>query len=271
MTRLHVTRLVEGNELSLPLLLLHGFTGDSTTWSDLVACLGPERVVLGVDLVGHGRSPAPEDPAEYTMPAVVASVAATVRAAGVERAHWLGYSMGGRVALHLALAEPSLVQCLILVGASPGIPDPAARAERVAQDVALAAFIRREGIEAFVDRWMAHPLFASQARLGDAHLARMRAQRVGNRPAALARVLEGMGTGAMEPVVDRFGEIQVPVLLAAGAEDAKFSQLARHMAERLPRAEMVIVPGAGHAVQVEAPRALAAAVEAFLRRVEGEL
>lgn len=265
-TRLARTCLIAGPAAVPPLILLHGFTGDSTAWSDLVPFLGPERPVWAVDLVGHGHSPAPADPAAYTMPAVVASVAAAARAEGVARAHWLGYSMGGRVALHLALAEPALVASLILVGASPGIPDPEARARRRADDAELAALLRQEGIEAFVERWMDHPLFASQSRLGPAHLERMRAQRLRNRPEALARVLEGLGTGTMEPLAERLGAIRAPVLLMAGAEDLKFAALARRMAARLPRAELAILPGAGHAVQVEAPRETAGQVEAFLRR-----
>ena len=269
MTPLHAALLAPGRPGTTPAVLLHGFTGDVTTWADFVTHLAGDRPVWAVDLVGHGRSPAPEDPAEYTMPAVVASVAAAVRGAGVARAHWLGYSMGGRVALQLALAESGLVASLALVGASPGIVDPGARAARVAEDGALADFIEREGLDAFVDRWSAHPLFATQAALGPGHLARMRTQRLRNRPEALARVLRGMGTGAMEPVVDRLGEIHAPVLLVAGALDEKFTHLAGQMGGRLPNSEVCIVAGAGHAVQIEAPGALAIAWEAFLRRSEG--
>jgi 2-succinyl-6-hydroxy-2,4-cyclohexadiene-1-carboxylate synthase len=269
MTPLHLALLASGRPGTTPLVLLHGFTGDATTWADLLPHLDAGRTVWAVDLVGHGRSPAPEGLAEYTMAAVVASVAAAVRGAGVERAHWLGYSMGGRVALHLALAEPGLVASLALVGASPGIPDPVARAARVAEDEALAAFIEQEGLAAFVDRWSGHPLFATQAALGPEHLARMRAQRLRNRPEALARVLRGMGTGAMGPVVDRLSEIRAPVLIVAGALDDKFTRLAQLLAGRLQASDLWIAPNVGHAVQVEAPAALAVAWEAFLRRAEG--
>lgn len=269
MTPLHLARLAPGWPGSTPLVLLHGFTGDATTWVDLLPHLDAARPVWALDLVGHGRSPAPAAAAEYAMSAVMASVAEALRGAGLIRAHWLGYSMGGRVALHLALAEPGLVASLALVGASPGIPDPAARAARVAEDEALAAVIEREGLAAFVDRWSAHPLFATQAALGPEHLARMRAQRLRNRPEALARVLRGMGTGAMEPVAERLWEIRVPVLLVAGALDEKFAGIAGLMAGRLQAPDLWIAPGVGHAVQLEDPAGLAAAWEAFLRRAEG--
>lgn len=268
--RLHARRLIDGPlDRAIPLVLLHGFTGDATTWADLAAHLGSARPLLALDLVGHGRSPAPDDPAAYTMAATVAAVVATIDGLGIARAHWLGYSMGGRVAIHLALARPARVASLALVGTSPGLDDPAARAERVRADAALADLVEREGIAAFVDRWMAKPLFASQARLGAPALARARAQRLRNRPHALAHTLRGMGTGAMAPVTERLAEITVPVLLIAGAEDAKFTDLAVRMATRLEHAEVQVVPGAGHAVQAEAPARLGALVEAFLGRVEG--
>jgi 2-succinyl-6-hydroxy-2,4-cyclohexadiene-1-carboxylate synthase len=270
-TPLHISRLIPAdpnNPPRTPLVLLHGFTGDATTWSDLVPYLDPHRPAFAVDLVGHGLSDAPDDPRAYAMDAAVASVLAATVCAGIGRAHWLGYSMGGRVALHLALAAPERVASLHLIGASPGIDEPAARAARAAEDAALADFIETAGLEAFVERWMAHPLFASQARLGPERLARARAQRLRNRPHALARTLRGMGTGTMEPLWDRLGEIHAPVLLVAGEADVKFRAIAEAMRARLPRAEVHIAPGADHAVQVEAPEDLGAAVRAFLARVD---
>lgn len=263
--RLNAEWLAEGQDRRLPLVLLHGFTGDATTWQYLLPHLGDERPVLALDLIGHGRSEAPDDVAAYTMPAAVEQIARTLAGVGLARAHWLGYSMGGRVALQLALAHPALVASLVLVGASPGLDDPAARAARRREDEALAAFIEREGIEAFVDRWMALPLFDSQKRLGPEYLARARAQRLRNRPAALARSLRGMGAGAMAPVTGRLGAIEAPVLVAAGADDEKFSRLAGEMVNLLPAARLMLVPAVGHAVHVEAPEELGRAVNAFLR------
>ena len=266
--RLYVEALVAGSGAGTALVLVHGFTGDSTTWARLVPWLGVERRVLGVDLVGHGRSDAPAAPEAYTMGAAVASARAAVREAGAERAHWLGYSMGGRVALSLALEAPEAVASLTLVGASPGIADPAAREARRKDDEALADLIERQGLEAFVDRWMSNPLFDGQARLGPAYLAAARAQRLAGRPRALARTLAGMGTGAMAPLGARLGEVHAPVLVVAGEDDPKFRTLAGEMAARLPRATVAVVPESGHGVHVEAPEALGALVRAFLRRVE---
>jgi len=266
--RLHAERLIDGPPGATPLILLHGFTGDTTTWSSLVPHLGADRPALAIDLVGHGRSDAPDDPAAYTMPATVAAVVKTLTDLGIPRAHWLGYSMGGRVALSLAVAHPEAVASLMLVGTSPGITDPAASAERVAADTALAGLIEQAGVETFVDRWMAQPLFASQARLGADDLARARAQRLRNRPHALAHTLRGLGTGAMRPLWDRLADVRAPSLLIAGELDPKFRAVADDMAARLPHAEVAVISCAGHAVHAEAPHALGAAIRVFLERVD---
>jgi 2-succinyl-6-hydroxy-2,4-cyclohexadiene-1-carboxylate synthase len=294
---LHVARLVRGDRRRVPLVLLHGFTGDVTTWERLVPQLSADRTVLAVDLVGHGRSEAPDDPRAYTMDATVAAVLAAVAAvagavatdpiegggtghavtragtdpfSGGPRAHWLGYSMGGRVSMNLAITAPAVVASLTLIGASPGIADPSARAERARADEALADRIERDGIAAFVDLWMDNPLFATQARLGADYLAAARAQRLRNRPHALALTLRGMGTGAMRPLWDRVDAIHAPVLLVNGAEDPKFDAITARMGDRLPRARRLVVPAAGHAVHVEAPDVLAAALRSFLRNAERE-
>jgi 2-succinyl-6-hydroxy-2,4-cyclohexadiene-1-carboxylate synthase len=268
LVKLHVEGLVAGPPGRMPLVLLHGFTGDTTTWDRLVPFLTVDRPVLAVDLVGHGRSPAPDDPTAYQMAAAVAQVVRAVRDAGIVRAHWLGYSMGGRVALNLALSQPAVVASLVLVGTSPGIDDPCERAARASADAALADDLDRDGIEPFVERWTAKPLFATQSRLGEPYLATARAQRLGNRPYALALSLRKMGVGAMDPLMGRLGEIRAPVLVVAGDLDTKFRRIAADMASRLARGDLVLVPDSGHAVQVEAPAALAAAVSGFLLRVD---
>jgi len=264
---LHVQRLADGPASRRPVVLLHGFTGDTSTMVRLAEALaedGPARAIWAVDLVGHGRSPAPDDPAAWSVPAQARAVAAALAGRGVERAIWLGYSMGGRVALAAAAGLAERVEALVLVGVSPGLADGRERAARRAADEALAASIERDGVAAFVDRWMALPLFATQDRLGPAHRERMRAQRLANRPEALAASLRLAGTGAMEPLWDALPALAMPVLLVAGELDAAYRALADAMAASLPRAVRADVAGSGHAVPLEAPAALAARVARFL-------
>ena len=248
-----------------PLWLLHGFTGSSATWEPLLARLGTQRAVVAVDLIGHGCTDAPADPARYTMARAVEDLLALMDALGSGRICLLGYSMGGRLALHLALAAPQRLACLILESASPGIADPARREARRAADEELATFIEQAGIEAFVQRWERHPLWASQASLPEATKQALRRQRLAQRPQGLAHSLRGMGVGAQAPLWERLGELTMPVLLVAGELDAAYRQMASEMARRMPRARCHVVEGAGHAVHLEHPEAFVAAVTRFLQ------
>ncbi|ACZ40425.1 2-succinyl-6-hydroxy-2,4-cyclohexadiene-1-carboxylate synthase [Sphaerobacter thermophilus] len=258
--RLHVERGGDGP----PLLLLHGFTGSAATWEPLLPALQAHFHTVAPDLIGHGRSDVPADPARYAMDRCVADLVALLDALDIDRAAVLGYSMGGRTALHLALAAPERVSALVLEGASPGIADPDERAARVASDAALADRIEREGLQAFVDAWERLPLFASQQRLPEATRARLRAQRLSHTPRGLANSLRGMGAGAMAPVHDRLGEIAVPVLLIAGELDGKYVEISRAMAGAMPQATVRIIPDAGHAPHLEQPEAFVEAVLGFL-------
>ena len=191
---------------------------------------------------------------------------------GLQSAHWLGYSMGGRTALSLAVAHPASVRSLLVVGASAGLADVRTRAQRVASDEALAERIEREGVEAFVDEWMALPLFASQKRLGDEALAAARTQRLRNRPHGLAQSLRGMGSGAQPPLQARLRGLHKPVCLVVGDEDAKFRALAADLVARLPdgAAHIALVPEAGHAAHLENPGAFAAIATRFFENAEQE-
>lgn len=238
-----------------PVLLLHGFTGSGAGLAELAAPLAAAGLpVLAPDLPGHGQAPVPAD--GVTLETVVASALGILERRGVPRAHWVGYSMGGRVALAAALERPEAVASLALIGASPGIEDPEARAERRAADEELARRMEEEGLAAFVDSWMARPLFASQARLGHRRLRAARAERLAGSTGGYAAALRGLGQGVQPSLWERLPELTMPVLLVAGTEDAKYTELTRRMAERIPDARVALIPGAGHAAWLEAPERL---------------
>ena len=245
------------------LLLLHGFTGSAATWTPhLDAWEG--FTTVAVDLLGHGTSDCPPDPRRYRMERCVEDLTALLDKLAIGQAAVLGYSMGGRIALHLALHAPDRLWALVLESASPGIEAAEEREKRVRADAALAESIERDGIPAFVDRWQAQPLFATQARLPDAIREELHRQRLHNEPGGLVNSLQGMSTGTQEPVLGRMGEIRVPVLLLAGAEDEKYCALAGRMVAVLPCAQQEIVSEAGHAVHLEQPAAFDGAVRRFL-------
>ena len=220
------------------LLLLHGFTQTGASWAGVRQALGGRYRSLAPDL-GAGPWEAELDRLEALAPPAYVLA---------------GYSMGGRLALALALRRPERVRALVLVSASPGLAGGDERAARRRADEALADRIEAVGVEVFAREWAAQPLFAGQppAVAALAHEDRMRRS-----AAEHAAQLRGLGTGVMPPLWDRLGELALPVTLVVGERDAKFTAIAERMAERLPEATLVVVQGAGHAVALEAPAAVA--------------
>lgn len=247
-----------------PLLLLHGFTGASDAWGSFLlqglASRSPGSILIP-DLPGHGGSPLPADPSRLTVPRVARLLAREVLPRlGAERAVWLGYSLGGRLALAAGVLHPGQVAGLVLESASPGLADPRARTNRRQEDEALARSLETEGMGPFVERWLARPLFRGLARLPEGEQEQERERRLRNDPRALAAVLRGLGTGSQPSLHSRLHEVRAPALLMAGGEDAKFAAIAREMAASLAAAQVEVFPGVGHAPHREAP-------EAWLHRV----
>ena len=229
------------------LLLLHGFTHTGASWEPIVAALGERYRALAPDLRGHGTA---SDADPVTLEAVIDDL---VRSAP-PRYGLVGYSMGGRVALHLALADPGRVERLVLIGSSPGIANEREREQRRADDEGLAEEIERMGIEEFALRWAQAPVLAG---LSEDAAARAHSDRLRNKPSGLARALRGLGTGALPSLWDRLGELEMPVTLVAGERDTKFRQIAEEMALAISEAEVIVLSGAGHAVHLEAPERVA--------------
>jgi 2-succinyl-6-hydroxy-2,4-cyclohexadiene-1-carboxylate synthase len=236
-----------GVAMPADLILLHGFTQTGRSWQPVGHALAGRYRALAPDLPGHGEF-------AERRPASFAACDAYLRALADGPLTLAGYSMGGRIALHAALGLGSRISRLVLIGASPGLADPAERAARCTADDALADRIERIGLEAFVREWAAQPLFEGMPR-GIAEQAQ--ADRMRNTPAGLAAALRGLGTGAMPPLWDRLGELALPVDLVVGERDAKFRAIAERMAAVLPAARIHVVPCAGHAAQLEAPGAVA--------------
>ena len=225
-------------------LLLHGFTLTGSSWAPVVTALGERYRVIAPNIRGHGSAAVA---APITLEAVLADLGALAPPEGFTLA---GYSMGGRIALHLALAMPERITRLVLIGASPGIANPAQRAERRRSDERLASDLEALSIDKFARRWAATPVLAG---LPDDVLARAHADRLRSTPAGLAAAMRGLGTGALPSLWGRLGELPMPVVLVVGERDQKFTTIAGEMAASIPDARVVVVPGAGHAVQLEAP------------------
>lgn len=229
-------------------VLLHGFSGTRRAWDGVIDRLSSTRCLpLALDLPGHGEY------ADATPPISFAGCVEHVLARAPERFALCGYSLGGRIALHVALTAPERVSRLVLVSTTAGIEDDDDRAERAAADQRLADELEHAPFEAFIERWRSQPLFADEP---PAVGARAREDQLRNRPDALAAVLRGIGTGEMTPLWDRLDELRMPVTVLVGERDAKFRTLGRRMVDLIPAAELLVVPG-GHGLPLENPAAVA--------------
>jgi 2-succinyl-6-hydroxy-2,4-cyclohexadiene-1-carboxylate synthase len=227
--------------------LAHGFTQTGRSWDPFVELLAQRGLdpahISAVDLPGHGDSAA--------VRADLWGSAERLVAAG-DTGTLVGYSMGGRVALHAALTHCDAVERLVLIGATPGIVDDRERKARRSADDGLADHIEAVGVPTFIDEWLSNPLFA-----GLTTETAQRADRLRNTASGLAWSLRLTGTGTQEPLWSRLANIECPVLLVVGADDGKFRTIADNMADLLTNATVAVVDGAGHSAHLEQPAATA--------------
>ena len=229
-------------------MLLHGFTQTLRSWDTIAADLRQDFRVCTIDAPGHGRA----DQVHVDLP-----TAALLYAATLGRGTYIGYSMGARLALHIALEQPFVVERLVLLGGTAGLASDQERAARRVADDALADTIERYGVVAFLARWLAQPMFAN--------VPDDRADRLRNTALGLAASLRLTGTGAQDNLWDRLGEMTMPVLVMAGEHDAKFTDIGHRMVDSIgANATFATVPNAGHAAHLEQPPAFLAVGRAWL-------
>ena len=246
----------------VPVTLLHGFTQSGRSWQELISRMPEGWKWIVPDLRGHGETQTRRD-APCSMGASTEDLLALWDALGVEKTHLVGYSMGGRLALHVAAQHPERLLSLVTISAHAGL-DPDAREGRRQGDEALAARIEKEGLEAFVDHWGSLPMFAGLERRGPIYVAEIRAERMRNHAAGLACSLRGMGAGVMAPVWDGLAHVVVPCTFVAGQLDHGYVASARRLAATAPNGRVEIVPRAGHPVHQERPDAFARVLAAHL-------
>jgi 2-succinyl-6-hydroxy-2,4-cyclohexadiene-1-carboxylate synthase len=232
------------------LVFLHGFTHTGASWDAVSAALPETYRPLAPDIRGHGT-------ASELEPVDLEHVIGDVSRLAPDSFTLVGYSMGGRIALHVALALRARVRRLVLIGASPGIADPTERDRRRRSDERLADEIAHSGIEQFARAWARTPVLADQP---PEVAAAVHADRLLSSPAGLARALRGLGTGALPSVWDQLGELVAPTVLIVGERDARFRQSASNMQRFLRDAEIVTVAGSGHAAHLEKPEEVASAI-----------
>lgn len=249
-----------GDRSKPAVLFLHGFLGSGEDWAEAAGALCGKFRCLLPDLPGHGQSAG----------VGVADLAEAARGLlgllddrGVEACSVVGYSMGGRLGLYLALEHPERVERAVIESASPGLRTEEERAARRRQDEALASELERAEFGDFLRRWYGQPLFASLH--GDQERSeRLIRRRMANEPRALAGALRSLGTGRQPSLWEALGESRVPLVFVAGDGDAKYTGLAREMAAVCPGGEARIVAGCGHNVHLEKPAEYTRLLKRFL-------
>lgn len=228
------------------LVLLHGFTNTGASWQPVIRALGERYRAIAPDIRGHGSA---TDRRPVTLEAVLADIANQTDGPFT----LVGYSMGGRIALHAALALPGRVERLVLIGASPGLRDPGERSARREADERLAQELEQSDIESFARRWARTPILGGlPAPLAE----RVHLDRLHNTADGLAAALRGLGTGTLPSVWDRLDELSMPATLAVGEHDRKFRAVAGRMAKHIPNVEIRVIPNVGHAAHIERPVAV---------------
>lgn len=252
-----------------PLLLLHGFTGNSTTWNEVLGTLSSKYMCIMPDLLGHGKSSSPNDSLRYSIEATSLDLCKILQELQLNKAHVLGYSMGGRLALSFALQHNEYVKSLILESASPGLKTNKERIARQEQDSKLAKMILENGMTHFVNYWQNIPLFETQKNLPKSKRFLIYNQRMSNDAKGLANSLLGMGTGFQKSYWDCLNTFQKPVLLLTGECDKKFCNIADEMNRRFKTCEWRIVPETGHAIHVEESEMFGRIVSEFVEKWRG--
>ncbi|PLS01978.1 2-succinyl-6-hydroxy-2,4-cyclohexadiene-1-carboxylate synthase [Neobacillus cucumis] len=252
----------------IPLVLLHGFTGDASTWSSFFEEWSRHSRLIVPDIIGHGKSDSPEELKHYQIESMADSLNIILDQIGVNQIDLLGYSMGGRLALTFALLYPNRVRRLILESTSPGLQTESERELRCMNDAKLAKFIIDKGMTSFVDYWENIPLFFSMKKLPASVQKKIREQRLSNSPQGLSNSLLGMGTGSQPSCWDRLDQLNSDVLILTGQEDLKFCQIAEKMVLRLKKVKWMVVKNCGHAIHVEEPEKFGTIVSDFLSTEE---
>jgi 2-succinyl-6-hydroxy-2,4-cyclohexadiene-1-carboxylate synthase len=252
---------IESSGTGDPVVLLHGFTQNARAWGRFKELLSGNHMVEAVDLPGHGGS-------ARVHADLWATAALVSECCGP--ADFIGYSLGGRLLLHLALARPDVVRRAVFIGATAGIEDKEGRVARVASDELIASElddVQRDGgsLYGFLSTWLSGPLFDGLTDQSSCMSARME-----NTAAGLASSLRLCGTGSQEPLWERVGELEMPVLVLAGDRDERFKVLGRRLAEAIgANAGFAVVPESNHACQLERPAETHRIIGDFFSRTGG--
>lgn len=255
-----------GNPQRPALVFVHGFLGSGQDWQGVAPGFANRFCCYLFDLPGHGAHTTASMAAKLSLPRLAQGLVDSLTAVGRRKFFLVGYSLGARLALTVALNYPDRVEALVLEGGSPGLASPDDRRKRLQLDQARADQIRNQGLSAFLDRWYDAPLFASLKR-NPQRLKRLKALRCQNDPAWMAKAVAELSPGRQPSLWQALASLNVPCLLLAGELDEAYKNITGLMQSELPQASTVIVPQAGHNTHLEQPERFVQALLGFLERV----
>ncbi len=257
----------EAEKRGIPLLALHGFTGNANGLSFLAEFIPNNFIIIAPDLPGHGNSFPIENTRFYEIPKIVELLNNLLISLEFEKVVLLGYSMGGRIAYSFAAKYPEKILGMIIESSTPGIKDENEREKRKEADKLLANKILNEDVFSFVDYWLSLPIFKSLKNLDARLYEKLRADKISNSSLGLANSLIYTGAGNMRPVWNKLRYFKFPVLLINGKLDGKYSEINREASNLLPNAEHREVDNAGHNVHLEKPHEFIILVNSFLKKI----
>lgn len=253
-----------GSRNTPAVLFLHGFLGRKEDWFPIARTLAGDFFCILTDLPGHGENPAAGPPGTLSFDRLTEELDQLVQHLQVPRLTLVGYSLGGRAALHYACSRGRHLHGLVLESTSPGIEDPASRLARAALDDRRAAALEAGGLAAFLDSWYRADLWRSLQQRPNL-LRQLKTDRVSGDPSSLARALADLSPGRMPDLWPCLQGISNPVLLLAGELDDKYTATTRLAADLIPGGHARIIPGAGHNIHLEQPEKVAQAIQEFLQ------
>ena len=248
------------------ILFLHGFTGSSQDWKEIIPLIDNRFNCATMDFVGHGKSKSPPEINFYNTDSIVQQINSVTENIKCNKIILIGYSMGGRAALNFAIKYPEKVKALILESATPGITGDNLRSQRVQNDEELSKFILNNPIEKFVEYWMNIDLFMSQKNLPPEIISKVRENKLKNNPVGLSNSLKGFSTGKMPPLFDRLSEIKAKTLLISGESDDKFTAINFSMEKYISNSGHKVIKSAGHNTHLENPEDFINEVNNFLKQ-----
>ncbi len=244
------------------LIFLHGFLGDRRDFTPVIQYLKTHFYCIAVDLPGHGQTQVLGGEDDYRLENTAQALIEWLPQLAPPPWHLWGYSMGGRLALYLALTFPGYFRKIILESASPGLKSLQEREDRIQRDHDWIEQLQTQPLALFLQTWYEQEIFASF----QSHPDRLTilARRLENSSQGLINSLRYLGTGEHPPLWEQLSSSPLPTLLLTGDQDRKFCQINQEMANLMPLSTFYPVANSGHNLHLEIAHGVAPIVQDFL-------